>query len=449
MDREELLTAVTQDVFAYVMHGSVSERAVTERIKPEGLDRRFTDFRKLVDLHFILRDDVVDFVRALPRHLRDLETSTRTRTSATNGGIDGRVNWQQTFQRRNTQSPGNRALFVCDTRSENYDTDENLVLKHLLSVIYRSLENAETYLERDYAWVNDRWAGGTNLVDELRRVFERNVHVRRIRDPGQHEPTDRMLAGAEESRQAVYREAAQLVQQHDAILEGEPDALRELIASTTITPDDDETLFELFVLFRMIETLERLDEGELDIHTIEAGRQEIAHFEGDKEVVIYHDNSGTDRGLSFVSVPEGKDDARLSRTEAVQRTAHEVAQGYFGEQFRNQTGRPDVIVLEVIDDVAGEHEYLITEVKNSTRTKTIRQGVKETLEYLAFLRMGGDLVYGEGDKRPFFGDGWNGLLVVQDLEETDPTPVEEQETMRILQASEIGDGFEQILGRLL
>jgi len=335
MDRAELLDGLTADVLSYVMHGSVSEDVVAERIKPEGLDRRFDEFRTLVDLHFVLREDVVAFVRDLPGHLRELETSTRTRTRMSNGSVEGRVNWQETIRRRNSQSPGNTALFVCETRTENYDTAENLVLKHLLSVIHTTLENAEEYLERDYAWVNDSWRGEENLVDELRRVVERNVHVRRIKEPEGYEPTDRMLTTAGRSRQDLYREAARLVGARNNILTGEPDALRELIASTAITPDDDETLFELFVLFRFVATLDRIRDGAFEIRTIESGRQEVARFAGEKEVVIYHDNSAGDRGLSFRSVPEEKDDAELSRTETVQRMAHQIAEEYFDREFRN------------------------------------------------------------------------------------------------------------------
>ena len=85
----------------------------------------------------------------------------------------------------------------------------------------------------------------------------------------------------------------------------------------------------------------------------------------------------------------------------------------------------------------GEQDYLITEVKNSTNTKTIRQGTKETLEYLAFLQQGDEFVYGSEVTEGYFGDGWNGLLVIQDLVE-ETTSLEEQENeIKILQASEI------------
>lgn len=449
MNREQLLDELTQDILSYVMQGSISKEVVASGIKPEGLDERFEEYELLVDLHFVLREDVVEFVRRLPDHLRELETSTRTRSRTTRGTIQGRVNWQQTVQRRLAESPGDRSLFVCDTRSENYDTDENLVLKRLLSIIYSTLERAEDYLERDYAWVEDAWRGEENLVDELRRVFERNVHVRRIRDPNQYEPTDRMLTSAESARQDVYREAARLVGKHRAIRRGESEALRELLDQTAITPDDEETLFELFVLFRFIATLQEMERGSLDLKTIETDRQEVARLSGEKEIVLYHDNSARERNLEFLSDVDIEDAEDLSRTEMVQVMAHRIANQYFDREFRNSTGRPDVIVLEIIDEESGEYEYLITEVKNSTNTKTIRRGIKETLEYLAFLRVDDDLVFTGEDPEAIFGDGWNGLLVIQDLEGTETAPLAEQETIRILQASEVEDRLRDVLEPLV
>jgi len=94
-------------------------------------------------------------------------------------------------------------------------------------------------------------------------------------------------------------------------------------------------------------------------------------------------------------------------------------------------------VLEIISEDESEHEYLIVEVKNSTNEDTIRRGVKETLEYLAFLRVNKECVFGHEDG-DYFGSGWNGLLVVQDFEE-ETVSLEEQsdQEMAVLQASEL------------
>ena len=80
-------------------------------------------------------------------------------------------------------------------------------------------------------------------------------------------------------------------------------------------------------------------------------------------MVLYHHNSAADRDLSFLAYPDETSDA-LSRTESVQTTAKCVANQYFTDkEFTNQTGRPDIIVLEVNPPRSNQREYLITEVK--------------------------------------------------------------------------------------
>lgn len=439
MDRATLVDGLTTDVFAYVMNGSVSERVVTEAVKPDGLDERYAEFAALADLHFVLRDDVVEFVEALPEHLRELETQTRTRTRQTNGRVEGRVNWQQTVRARATAGGGD-AVFVCDTRTEQYDTPENLVLKRLLAVVYRAIESASVFVERDYDWMNAAWTA--ERVDSLRRVVERNVHVARIREPAAYEPTDRMLEAASDSRKQVYRESARLLREREAVQSGDPDALRRLLAETAITPDDEETLVELYTLFRTIRAIDDLRDGSFTLEPIRTGRQEVARFTGDVDVTIYHDNSGSD-DIAFKALR--REAPAPGRADRVQEEALSVANTYFREQtFTNHTGRPDVLVLEVEDD--DRRDYFVVEVKNSTRTDTVRAGIKEALEYLAFLQENDEYVFGDDD---LFGDGWNALLVTQDFHETETAPLDHQETMRILQAGELAEKLPRVLEHVL
>lgn len=446
MNREDLIAQLSEDVLTYVMHGSFPEDHFAEEITPVALDERFYDYEMLVRLHFILDPDVVEFVESLPNRLRDIKTQTKRTSRESRGGIDGRINWSETIKRRHSRSPGNTALFVCENRSENYDIDENIVLKRLLALIYTTVDECEEYLNQDYEWVTERWKQGKDLVQTMRDVFERNVHVTRIRRPKVYEPTPRMFQRASTSRNEIYREASRLLNKYERTLNGDEQAIRELLDRTAITPDDDETLFELFVLFRYIEAIEDRLEERFRLRTIESGSQEVANLsDDDVEIVIYHDNSAHDRDLSFLSdVPE-KDTDDLSRTEFVQRESRLVADEYFlDKSFRTASGRPDVIVLEVNSGTTTE--YLITEVKYSSRPETVQKGIRETLEYLAFLRNDGDLVH---DEDQYFGSGWNGVLVVQDMDEIETASLDEQRSIRILQASELDAKITDVLDRVL
>lgn len=446
MDRAELLDIVAEDLFAYVLCGEIAEQHVAADLKPTGLDERFESFDALVDLHFLLRPDVVEFVEALPSRLRSIKTQTKNVQTTTRGEISGRIDWHSTVKTRCSKAPGDRSLFVCDNRHESYDIDENIVLKRLLSLVYETLDDCERYLRQEYDWVTDRWRENLELVDRMRDIFERNVHVTRIREPATYEPTERMVQTAERSRSEVYREAATLLREHRRSRAGDVDALRDLLSSTLITPSDEETLFELYVLFRYVRTIEQHRDGDTTVSTIESGRQEVARLESEAgaDVVLYHDTSAGDRDLSFIPEPVEKSDTELTRSERIQRCSRAIMRNYFTDKsFELRTNRPDVIVLEVRHETG--YKYLITEVKHSTHETTIQQGIKETLEYLAFLRQDKQLVF--SDDSPF-GSGWNGVLVVQDLDGRQTAPVDEQETIRILQASELDEFLPEVIDNL-
>ncbi|TKR25519.1 hypothetical protein [Natronomonas salsuginis] len=443
MDRDELVAGLSQDILTYVMHGSFPENHVAAELKPNGLDERFDDFESLVRLHFILKPGVVDFVEALPKRLRNIKTGTETTTTVSRGSVSGRIDWPSTVKQRYSTNPHNRALFVCDDRSESYEIAENIVLKRLLSVIYNTLDDCEAYLRADYEWVTHRWRENLELVDVMRRTFERNVHVKRIRDPETYEPTDRMLQRAETARTPLYTDAAALLRSYRDSLDADREAMTELLEQTAITPDDEETLLELYVLFRFVAAIESLREESFTLSTIVSDSQAIARMvDDDAEITLYHDNSARERGLSFVPENFEKERTDLTRSEMVQRETREVLSTYFeNDEFRRTTGRPDVIVLEI--DADGRQEYLITEIKNSTNPQTIRSGIKETLEYLAFLRQNGEFVF--EDDTAYFGSGWNGLLVVQDIEESQTAALDEQRSIRILQASEVESKLRTVL----
>lgn len=448
MNRAQLLDGLAQDILAYVMHGNFPEAELASRLKLEGLDQRFDEYELLLDLHFILDEEVVAFVRRLPERLRSIRTESQSVSELRRGEVRGRIDWAATAKQRYRTNPRDPSTFVCEDHATNYDIPENLVVKSLLGTIHRTLQDAGEYLHGDYEWVQETWKGNESLIEELQEIVERNVHVRRIREPTVGEPTDRMIHQAAEARQAVYREAARLVDRRRRLHRGEEKAIRGLLERTAITPDDMSTLYELYVLFTMVGTLEDLLETNPEFRTIASARQELVRLDGPTEVVVYHDTAAGDRDLSFTADLG----AGTSRSDRVQATAFDVAQTYFTDTtFRHHTGRPDVLIVQVRNRKTGEEAYLITEVKYSSNVKTVRRGIKETLEYLAFLRKGKEFVFGEESDAPF-GDGWNGLLVTLDLEEETQSLAEQTATgnpVKILEASELSTGLARVLEEVI
>ncbi|MFO7793866.1 MAG: hypothetical protein R6V35_02710 [Candidatus Nanohaloarchaea archaeon] len=445
MKKTELIEGLSSDIISYVMHGEFPEDELAAELKYDELDERFTDYELLMDLHFILKPEVVDFVRELPHRIRSIKTQTRNKSRTQRGSVDGRINWSSTIQKRYSENPGDRSLFVTENRTEHYDIDENIVLKKLLSIIYHTLQEAGKYLEEDYEWVNERWKNNRDLVDEMERIFERDVHVKRIKNPESYEPTDRMLHTAENSRQSIYQDAAELIDERRNIFNGKEDALEDMLQETAVTPDDEETLLELYVLFKFISTIDDSESENFTLETIETGSQRIATFENEeKKIDVYHDSSASEKGIKFKFDPEDDvENRKYSRPEKVELKSREIIKDYFSQEQRNVTGRPDVILVEIIDKNSDDREYFITEVKNSTNEKRIKRGIKESLEYLAFLRDEDDFL----NKPGVFGGEKSGLLVVQDFEDDrDVAEFKDQKgPIRIVEASKLEGSIEDLI----
>jgi len=455
MEKNELLDHVAEDIFSYVMQGNFPEESIASSLKPKDLDDRFEDYERLMDFHFVLRDEIVDLVKNLDSELRSVKTETEKESRISNGSVDGRINWSSTVKERYSRNPNNSALFVVDNSTQDYSIDENVVLKKLLSIIYNTLDDCEDFFDRNHKW-SEKWKEEHgDLVQEMKNIFERNVHIERIRDPKDYEPTERMLNTAENSRNKLYRDSAKYLRMRDRIFSGDEDEIRDLLEKTAITPDDEDRIMELFVLFKFISSIESIEAGkDFQLNTISRGTQRIASMEsGDKEIRIYHDSSAKkDLGIEFMYDPEehikqedGEPVRDLTRPEKVEKEAQNTIENYFDKTTSNHTGRPDVILVEIINE-DGQREYFITEVKNSTNENTIRRGIKEALEYLAFLR---DLeadrfVYPDEDP---FGGKKSGLVVVQDFEEgRNVQELGEQEgPIRIIEASKLEESIEDLI----
>lgn len=153
------------------------------------------------------------------------------------------------------------------------------------------------------------------------------------------------------------------------------------------------------------------------------------------------------RSLKFKFDPEkdvDNDERPYSRPEQVELKSREVVKNYFKkDNSRQHTGRPDVILVEIIDKDSQDREFFITEVKNSTNEKTVKRGIKEALEYLAFLRDEDDFIY----DREGLGGEKSGLLVIQDFEDDQDTQdlKDQKGPIRVVEASKLENNIKEII----
>lgn len=430
MDDATLRHEVSELAFGYVMAGTLSRDWLSDSFAPETIPDRFREYDRLVDLHVALDPVVVDLAQHLREHLRSIKTETRRTQNRSRDAIDGHIDWQRTYLERYNRAPNDGTLFITEQRTKAYDIPENLVLKKLLSIVYQAVSQMG---ELDYEWVSTRWPDTEgHSVEEFKRLYDRNVHLNRISTPEPPKPSARMIQSAKSSRQSFYRTAAECLEWRNRLLDGRRDAFESLFESGVIEPPTNR-LFELFVVFRLLNALEKTVGGTGQIRPIEGGGAALAQV-GRRPVSVYHDSSAADRNLSFPSMPtpdeddieaqtyqsRRRDSEWLKRSRAVAFWTEHVKSDLWGTTPSSYTGRPDaVLVAPRSTDDAERFDILIVEVKNSTARKTINQGISELLRYIAYATSTAgsfsSFLFPQSSDDGVFTPNIRGLLVVQDL----------------------------------
>lgn len=465
--RNNIVEELSGYLFGYVMKGSmISSEKVADSLSPDDAES-FEDLESMLNVHYLLEDpedelSVYSFVDDLHYRLRRIKTDTRQEKVVSRGSIEGKIDWNQTIKQRCTQNPDDKSVFVYHDSDEYYNIDENKVLLYVLEQIESSISILQEYGKGNYDWIKSTWKDDMDLADSFQKLMKSNVHLKRIRagrkdSVEQKRPSERKIRAAEKSRQSLYREAATLLRRKESIEEHKRRGIEKLL-STTIIPDED-TLYELYVAFKLIDSLKQRGE---DVKLKPVSNQHegsLAEIElGKSAVKVYHDTSGG-KGTSFSYEPsvkkeddevwenvEGWDD--FSRPEKVELKAEEISLAVTGGGG-SSSKRPDVLLD--IENPEGRR-FVIIEVKNSSDEETIRRGIKEILEYRAYLRVdGGDRDYFY--ENPIFDS--DALLVTQDFNYTEGSEgdevreIDENYDIEISQFSNLGSNLEKLVENIV
>ncbi|WP_049980277.1 hypothetical protein [Halolamina rubra] len=413
---EELVSETASEFVTFLSRGAINERQLSEKL--DFADLEIDDFRRLKRVHFVLSEPVVKFIQQLPQRIRQINKETQRSQTISRGEIEGRIDWGATTKLRNTQSYGNKTLFVCNTPYSEYDIPENLVLKKLLGIIYETV--TEDIKRIDYDWRMDRW--DEDLVRDMERIFERNIHLSRIKDHDEIRINPRTLNAARTSRDRLYTQAYDLFNKYQQLQADEFDdeEVSSLLSETLVEPNDVPTLFELFGVFKLIGVVRRA--FDVGLQPIQDTSEAIARMESETtRVEVYHDTSGD---LAFSEsiddveppMPEYLRRYREMLDEHVQAAKESIDRDVGRNLF---DGRPDLLI-EVYDtsgDADSLTELLIGEMKYTNSEQTFTDGLKELLEYLKYAREGANAQGYLQDQM----DTLRGVLVVDSVDFDQPS----------------------------
>jgi hypothetical protein len=433
---EELLEAVADDFHTFLRRGVRFEQVIGSAHAALDID----DIEALLRVHFVLTESdedgevgVLDFMRQLEDRIRQMKTTTAPQSHEYRGEVRGRIDWQGTVKSRAREGRLDEPVFVCSEPEEHYNIDENLVLKRLLTVIHEivtddlsyAVENSEGY-EWLSAWtspIDESNRSVESAADVLQRVYDRNVYLQRI-DVNDVEVTDRTIESVKRSRSQFYREAAELLDRYRQLMRHELDAeeAREILNHTLIAPEKPETLFELYWIFRI---LNRYDSAQYRVLSDwRENPSTVARWEqGGSLFLLSHDSTG--KALKFHEELKSQDiepDGYLFRLKEVltrwQTLSKELLHRTGSDSLWG--GRPD-IVLERFEENSDDdwvlEDVFIGEVKYTQDVDYVATGLRELLEYMAFVRHdNGNGDYVEGEDSVLESVSVKGLLFTDELD---------------------------------
>ncbi len=411
---EFLLDEVGSYLITFLKHGNIS--SFTKKIDEE---LNIDDMEKLLRIHFVLRNDVIEFIEHVPQWIRRIKTTTIQENERQHGKIRGKIDWQKTIKQRCSENFADPTLFSVNRRERNYGISENIVLKELLSIIHNIVfQDLKPAIQYDHPWLKE-WTT-ENLTDIVKSVYLKNIYIRRIRQQGHKDVTQRMISNARKSRTQLYRTAAALLSDYQKLMNFDinPDEAEQLLQNTFIKPEKIEVLFELYWTFQVIRAMTE-DDKSIRFHLIEGDHNIVAEWE-DSEFLyrIYHDSTGT---FSFY---EHWADIELPEKDGYLKREGKVIQNWqtqckkMLDMEKSDTlwgGRPDILVEKCEKDNQKLCQVFIGEVKYTRSKNYAAQGLKELLEYMALIRQN-NRYFERNPDRIFVSDKIKGWLFVDTME---------------------------------
>lgn len=455
---QALLADIADNFHTYLRKGVRFDRVIDSAHPDLDVD----DIETLLRIHFVLTDagdddesvGVVDFMRKLEDRIRQMKTTVSASSVERRGEVRGRIDWQETAKRRARAGRFDEPLFVCRQPEERYDVDENLVLKRLLRIIHDIVHtDLQPAIENPdgYEWLAD-WVNPANnsarspesAAATLDRIYERNIYLQRIEE-SEIDVTDRVIESVKRSRSAFYRDAANLLDRYRRLMNQELDSddAREIMTHTVIAPEETETLFELYWIFRILEAYDAVEYRVLthwrdDPSAIATWEQDGSRF------VISHDSTG--ESLTFresLDSDAADPDGYLFRLNQVLSRWQSLSKDLLDYRGSDALwgGRPDILLERYDKDETGEFELtnvFVGEVKYTQNIDYVATGLRELLEYMAFVKRSETGEYVESPEEVLNSVSVQGLLFTDDLGQKTQSP----DKIEIMQYP---DSVEQVL----
>ena len=322
------------------------------------IDLTEKDLEYLKAVHFLLSKEVEDFIKEIPSIMHNLSHSTQKEIIECKGVIRGGIDWGLTFKERYTRGFNDPSLFMCKPSSKMYDLPENQLLKYMLWKI-RSLTETININISEEVFEQDEFNNWIEII--LSRYLQvkkasKNIYFQNISMPRAIIP--KTLQRASNHRNKSYKRLVKCYELYENLFKVRNDEiLLKLIEKQILEPLNNDKLFEIYVLFKIINFFDKLD-GNLEMGLLKPGLDYIARYDSEnlKACIFYQQMP-----YIFSQNSKNKDIFELYDLNAGLR-------------------RPDLI-LEI--ETREKKSYYIIEVKRTQKRDYIVDSAYKVLGYLS------------------------------------------------------------------
>lgn len=367
-NRDEYILKIQKYLNMYLLEGVPSFKS-EEIIHFFGLENDELNVLKAV--HFLISPEVNDLFSHIPTLFRNISHSTVKDDLEYHGIIRGNINWNKTMKIRYSKGFNDKSLFICSLPFKHYDLDENRILKFLFRKIIGLYEivlrfnnsKIESIIDLENLYQNsEKWY---DLVEEkylLSRLAIHNIYFTRVSDLDFI--SVEALNKAQNHRNPIYHDVARVFELYEKLfILDDIECLKELVQNQLIIASDNDTLFEIYILFILISKLEEKSiKGSFKIHinfkNYQTDEQVSAEVDDDLIIKIFYQHVPTTfkTNSKYLEMNKNK---RYGLNKGIR--------------------RPDII-FEIIKN--GNSFYRILEVKNASDPRYMRNSFYKMFGYI-------------------------------------------------------------------
>ena len=310
------------------------------------------NFLILKKLHFLISDEVTQFVKALPYLMRNLSHSTNKEEIETHGKIIGQINWNHTLKQRMDTGLKDKSLFVCNTNKKLYDLPENRLLKYILNKIINFIKDISITHPQEYMEEITNYHDYLNNIYLISNKTVKDIHLKNVELP--RYITTKTVTKTIKSHNNLYEYLVKSYQLYEKLfINYDNTILLELLDKHVLIPTNKDVLYEVYILFKIMDCI---NHDSLDVGLLKSGNDYIIRAEfNDKLVNIYYQH-----------LPEYFKENNLKKLKT-----------YYDLELYNK--RPDIIIEYVKNN---KKTYKIIEIKRTQDPDYIRDSIYKVFGYL-------------------------------------------------------------------